>query len=345
MLTRGMGKPVSAAVLIVRNEARCIERCLASAAPWVDRIVVLDTGSVDETPELARHSGAEVHHLDWPNDFSIARNHALDLADADWNLILDADEWIAGGGETLRSWIAGPPRLGRVAINSSFEDEHGIIRNNVSWVTRLLPRGARFVGRVHEQVVSALPRVKTEVRLDHDGYREAQMASKRDRNRPLLLRELEDRPEDPYLLYQLGKDAEGHDEMALASDYYTRAFARTQRGDMWFLDLLWRHLHALGRTGNIPQALDLALQWIEQIPDSPDLFFVTANLGLDRAIEDPAHALDCWLPLAMSAWKRCLEIGERPDLEGSVIGRGSFLAQQNLELLQGQLAALSGRNS
>ncbi|RYG22402.1 MAG: glycosyltransferase family 2 protein, partial [Burkholderiales bacterium] len=62
-----------AAVLIVRDEARCIERCLKSIRPHVDRIVVLDTGSVDGTPALAAACGAAVHHLEWPNDFSVAR--------------------------------------------------------------------------------------------------------------------------------------------------------------------------------------------------------------------------------------------------------------------------------
>src|SRR5690606_25783460 len=112
--------PCIAATLIVRNESRCITRCLDSVRPWVDRILVLDTGSTDDTVQLAEHGGAKVHHLAWPGDFSAARNHALDLADADWHLILDADEWIASGGETLRGWCEGPPRLGRVCIHSSF---------------------------------------------------------------------------------------------------------------------------------------------------------------------------------------------------------------------------------
>ncbi len=333
--------PSLAAVLIVRDEARCIVRCLESLRPWVDRMVVLDTGSADATPDLARDCGAEVHHLAWPGDFSAARNHALDLARADWNLVLDADEWIASGGETLRPWIAGPPRLGRVAVHSAF-DAAGDTQEDVSWITRLLPRGARFEGRVHEQVVSPLPREKLALHLGHDGYRDAQMAAKRGRNRPLLLAELAERPEDPYLLYQLGKDAEGRDAWAEAADLHARAFARTTPGDAWFHGLLIRRLHALGQAGDLAAALDLAGEWLEAMPDSPDLFFVTGNLLLDRAMADPAQAVERWLPLALSLWERCLEIGERPDLEGSVRGRGSHLAQHNLDVVRGQLALLGG---
>ena len=79
---------------------------------------------------------------------------------------------------------------------------------------------------------------------------------------------------------------------------------------------------------------------IQQWTDSPDFFFVLGNLVLDRAMSDPANAVDQWLPLAASAWERCLAIGERPDLEGSVHGRGSHLAQHNLDVIRSQMALL-----
>jgi glycosyltransferase involved in cell wall biosynthesis len=329
-----------AAVLIVRDEARCIVRCLASLKPWVDNIVVLDTGSTDDTLALAHQCGAQVHHLDWPDDFAAARNHALDLADADWNLVVDADEWIDSGGETLRAWIARPGRLGRVCIHSTFDDGDGI-QEDRAWITRLLPRGVRFQGRVHEQAMSPLPRETVELHLGHDGYRNAQLAAKRGRNRPLLLHDLREWPDDPYLLYQLGKDAEGHDDWTEAADLYARAVPGTMAGDVWHHDLAVRHLHALGQAGRRAEAIDMARIRVEAIPDSPDLFFLLGNLLLDRAMEDPAQAVGHWLPLAVRAWERCLAIGERPELEGSVRGRGSHLAQHNLDLVRGQLALLT----
>ena len=130
-----MSPPVSiAATLIVRNEARCLARCLESVAPWVDKMVVLDTGSTDDTVAIAQAAGAEVHHLPWPDSFSIARNHVLDLADSDWALMLDADEWLVAGGEALRQWCDGPARLGRVCIHNLHDDGETATR---SWITRL----------------------------------------------------------------------------------------------------------------------------------------------------------------------------------------------------------------
>lgn len=332
-----------AAVLIARNEARCIVRCLESIGPWVDRMVVLDTGSTDETAALARDCGAEVHHLDWPGDFSTARNRALYLADADWNLIVDADEWIASGGEGLRAWCEAGERLGRVCVHSVFDAESPEdLPATRSWITRLLPRGVRFRGRVHEQAVSDLPRERLELHLGHDGYLDAQMAGKQGRNRPLLLADLADHPGDPYIAYQLGKEAEGREGWAEAADWYGQAFAATPGTANWRHELTVRHLHCLGQAGRAGEALAIAEEEMPNWPDSPDFFFVVGNLALEQALADPGQAIEQWLPLAVGAWERCLEIGERPDLEGSVHGRGSHLALHNLEVVRAQLALMGG---
>lgn len=329
--------PHIAATLIVRNEARCIGRCLASVAPWVDRMVVLDTGSTDATAAIALRLGAEVHHLAWPDSFAVARNHVLALADADWNLVIDADEWIISGGERLRDWCNGQSRLGRVCVLSEGESTSTPTR---SWITRVLPRGARFEGRVHEQVASPLPRARLDLELGHDGYRAAQIDLKRDRNHMLLLAELADHPGDPYLLYQLGKDAEMRGEVAEACTRFAEALAHTAADANWRHELVIGAVQSLTRARSLGDALALAEAEFNNWPHSPDFFFVLGDLLLEHALADPARAIEHWLPLAHGAWERCVSIGERPDLEGSVAGRGSYLARHNLDVLDTQLASL-----
>lgn len=89
------GSPTLGLCMIVKNEAAHLERCIRSVAPIIDQAVVVDTGSDDETPSLARRLGAQVIETSWPGDFACARNIGLDAIKTDWVLILDADEEIA----------------------------------------------------------------------------------------------------------------------------------------------------------------------------------------------------------------------------------------------------------
>lgn len=326
-----------AAVLIAKDEARCIARCLESVRPFVDKLVVLDTGSTDGTPDLAAACGAEVHHLPWPNDFAAARNHALNLADADWNLSIDADEWITSGGALLRKWSQASKGLGAVCVHS--EDASGTARRN--WMPRLLPRGVRYAGRVHEQPVSRLPHQRIELHLGHDGYIGEQVVRKQNRNRPLLLAELRDRPGDPYVLFQLGKDAEQHGDLNEASGHFAAAFAAVPAGVSYRHALVLRHINALRKVGQGERAFAAANAEMANWPDSPDFFFLLGHLAFDRAQAEPAQAANAWLPLAAASWERCLAIGERPDLEGTMNGCGSHLAANNLAVVRSRLAALA----
>ena len=327
-----------AAVLIVRNEERCIARCLNSVAPWVDRMVVLDTGSADGTVAIAQELGAEVHHLPWPESFAEARNEALRLADADWNLVIDADEWIIDGGEGLRAWCeSAVDRLGAPCIHN--QTEGGGVQ--FSWITRLVPRGVYYEGRVREQFVSPLPRQRIALAIGHDGDLAPQLARKKDRYHPLLLADLADRPDDAYLLYQVGKDAQMRGDDQTACEFYAQALDASPLDANWRHDLVINTLHMFAHAGHVQAALTIAESEMPHWQRSPDFYFAMGDLFLKAATAEPQRALDHWLPLAEGAWERCLVIGERPDLEGSVPGRGSLLAQHNLDLLRSQLATLA----
>jgi tetratricopeptide (TPR) repeat protein len=102
-----MPRPTVELSMIVRNEARTLDRCLASAAPLVDRIVVGDTGSTDDTLSIARLYHAETFSLDWNDHFALARNRLLQHARCDWVLVLDADEMLdRDAAATLPSLLA-----------------------------------------------------------------------------------------------------------------------------------------------------------------------------------------------------------------------------------------------
>jgi len=325
--------------MIARDEAAAIGRALESARPHVERMIVLDTGSADDTRAIARACGAEVHEFAWCDDFAAARNAALARSDARWNLVLDADEWIEGGVGALSAETLPADRadvLGEVRIASRM-DEAGATGLTQSWIVRVLPHGVGYEGRIHEQPASSLPRVRLPLEVGHDGYTALNLARKGARNETLLMREIETAPQDPYLWFQLAKEHQARGREPQAALCFTEALRLAPANVAWRHALVVRAMIALKADGRLAEALALADAEVANWSGSPDFYFVVGDLYLEAASQEPARALDHFLPVAESAWKRCLEIGERPDLDGSVAGRGSHMAAHNLAVFYGTL--------
>lgn len=86
------------AVLIVKNESECLAKCLDSVKDFVTEIIIVDTGSDDNTIEIAKKYTDKVFEdYKWDDNFAEARNHALAKATGDWILSIDADEYLEDG--------------------------------------------------------------------------------------------------------------------------------------------------------------------------------------------------------------------------------------------------------
>jgi glycosyltransferase involved in cell wall biosynthesis len=324
-----------ALVMIARDEAASIGRALESARPHVDSMIVLDTGSTDATAKIARDAGAQVGEFAWCDDFAAARNAALALSDADWNLILDADEWIEAGAEAL-----GPPNLpsllptgggfvGQVRVASRF-DQAGAEGVGQAWIARVLPRGVTYQGRIHEQPVTTLPGRRLDLVIGHDGYLTQNLERKGQRNETLLMAELEAAPQDPYLWFQLAKEHQARANAAQAALCFTEALRLAPADVPYRHALVVRAMIALKANDQLEDALQLADTEVNHWLDSPDFYFTVGDLYLEAASQAPDRALAEFLPVVELSWKRCLEIGERPDLDGAVTGRGGHMAAHNL---------------
>ena len=212
--------------VVARNEARFIKACIDSARPAVSEIIVVDTGSTDGTPDLARDAGARVYCREWPGDLGTAHNLPLEYATGAWVLSLDADEIL--DPEACRRL----PRLLRAAAADGY---YTPIRNYVygqvegaEWVAATDPRawGAsayiptsvvrlfrrrdryRFSGCVHQSVVGAIRRAggrlaPSALTIHHYGL----LRGDRDKSsfyRALARRELSRRPRDARAWIELG---------------------------------------------------------------------------------------------------------------------------------------------
>jgi glycosyltransferase involved in cell wall biosynthesis len=204
------------AALIVRDEAEHLDACLASLRGIVDEIVVVDTGSVDATPEIARAHRARVEHHDWADDFAAARNHTLDLAQGEWILYVDADERVrADDPRALRLALA--HMTDTVALRVPFVPRVGWTpyREFRMWRHR---DDIRFVNSMHETIVPAVQSVVASeglridpcdlLTIEHFGY-EGDQARKHARDEPLLRAAIRATPERTYLYDHLARVYEG----------------------------------------------------------------------------------------------------------------------------------------
>jgi len=198
------------AALIVRDEQAFIEGCLASLVDHVDEIVLVDTGSHDDTVDKALRFPIKLHHFTWCDDFSAARNFALEHASSDWILYIDADErFEVPHPKTLAAALTDE---GAVAFNLRFHPrvdwtpyaELRLFRND--------PR-IRFRGAIHERIHEGVEAVAhaegraikdSELTLRHLGYEDDQ-SRKNPRNIPLLRARLARDPGHLFSWWHLGQ--------------------------------------------------------------------------------------------------------------------------------------------
>jgi glycosyltransferase involved in cell wall biosynthesis len=227
-------KPRIALSMIVRNAEADLPRCLASVTGVVDEMVVADTGSSDATCQVAAQHGARVLQIPWADDFAQARNQALAAVDADWVLVLDADEQL--GPEA-------PVRIPELVVREDVKGYLVTIRNYVpSLQQRVWDRPAKpndslletaktypayvehenvrlfrrdpeiyFVGRVHEtvgrrisEIGGALPRA--DFCIHHFGMAASPETNARKNRfyRELGRRKVQEMPLDAQAHFELG---------------------------------------------------------------------------------------------------------------------------------------------
>ncbi len=230
----GEVKPRLSVCLITKNEQQFLGQSLESVRAVADQIVVVDTGSTDRTVEIAQSLGAEVHHFKWCDDFSAARNAALEQARGDWILILDADEELpADQHARLLADMRNDKLIAfRLPMINRGKENEG--RAFVPRLFRNAP-GVHFRGRIHEQIFpSLLPLAKTwglgtglgTAQLVHHGYAPeiVKERNKNERNLALLRQAILEQPEDPNMAMNLGLELVRHGEFEEGLAHYREAF-------------------------------------------------------------------------------------------------------------------------
>ncbi len=165
--------------MIVKNEEKTLAKAIESVNPIIDELVVVDTGSTDNTRDIAKVYGAKVISIEWNDNFGEARNVSIRNAKSDWILVLDADETIAKSDlEDVRELTHNSKYLGYVftlrtyvnvrnaaEIQLSQGDGYAESKNFVGWVPTQATRLFRnmpelfYDDHVHEDVGNSILRL------------------------------------------------------------------------------------------------------------------------------------------------------------------------------------------
>lgn len=164
-----------AILILTKNEEKNIIDVINNARQCTDEILIIDSGSTDDTVALAEQLGARVFFRAWDNDFAAQRNFGLDLTTAEWVLYLDADERLDNKLIAAIKIVTESSKLNeqyiikRISHAFGQQFRHGVLRPDN--VVRLFPRGkVSWVNRVHERPECDLPKQTLNGNIIHYTY-------------------------------------------------------------------------------------------------------------------------------------------------------------------------------
>ena len=308
--------------MIVKDEQEGLERAISSAAPWVDEVIVVDTGSTDDTVGIAQRAGASVHQFEFTDgiDFGAARTRSIKLANADWALLLDGDTTLDPASGPILGDIAlacsDPP----VVAGALWKNYLGPDKSHLDVYTPgMLPlaTGRRMVGRRHSLFVDSdgpiFPsRFVKDLVVHHWGFSIESLLTNRkmQANEELTLLQIEETPEYSPFWIDAIRAHRSDDKAAKGLELVDRFKKELESGGVRFVHertpfqvAYYEALVAFG-ADNYDQAFRAADCALKTAP-SRDMFAVTAAVdavnGRDReavkmmlaaaAIADDPHPL------------------------------------------------------
>ena len=290
--------------MIVRNEEENLPHCLESARDLFDEIVIVDTGSTDRTPEIAREFGARVFDFVWVDDFAAARNAALARAKGDFAFWLDADDVIdppeRAKLERLLAGLRVDDPAGYVVRCACDPEPDGTGGQTVVDHIRLFPvrEDVRWTYRVHEQILPSLRCVNvpvrwTDVTVRHTGYTDPALRERKlQRDAKILENELAERPDDPFVLFNLGSIAVERQDWPTALEHLRRSLRGSAPTDSITRKLFALIARCHQMLGDLPGALAVCGEGLSFDADDAELLFRKAVAH--RKCGEPREAETCW---------------------------------------------------
>jgi tetratricopeptide (TPR) repeat protein len=288
--------------MIVKDEASMLPEFLERVRGLWDELVVVDTGSKDQTVAILEAEGAKILHHPWQNDFALARNQSLEAARGEWIVFLDPDEYASEQFVAQARALISDPTVGAATVNMQNLREDGHVQEE--HIVRMFRRhrDVRFRHAIHEDLADTLlPRLRQSGRvlvhldgpIEHHGYERAhaQARGKKQRDTSIINDTLTRNPGDLYLHFKLLEQARfwGDQELAQrAAPEALVAWNQTPAGEMghWAGELAVMLVDGM-TTGRPDEALRQLQVFSKKISNSPAIAYRLGELfeTLDRLDE------------------------------------------------------------
>ena len=331
--------------IITKNECEMLKKCLESLSPFDCEIVVVDTGSTDETKDMASQFTNSIYDFEWIDDFAAAKNYSISKAKYDTVMIVDSDEYFISGSieEFFELSKKYPNAAGEIHQIEYVPNERGGLEERRIGLARVFDRRVfHYGGKIHERLVegSVFDPDRNDTRdlfinksgerselydtgllFGHDGYsgEGKDRVEKARRNVELLKKELESYPDSPDLVYQTAKSvyvAYGPEE---ALPYYERALGLDLNIRLfWVVDLIICYGYLLLELERYDQALSLEAVYDDLI-DSTDYIFLMGLIHMNNAMFDTA----------IKEFLRCTTMGADKS-----VGTNSYKAYYNAGVIE-----------
>lgn len=289
--------------MIVKNEEQFLRRCLDSVKNKVHQIIIVDTGSTDNTVDIAKEYTNDVYTFKWIDDFAAARNESIKYATTDYILVMDADEYLEENSNLQDDISTGKDWY--------FLKIHNVLsqgRKITHIAVRLFAnnKGLFFQNRLHEHInILVEGKVFTSgyanSALQHTGYTDDMMEDrdKKKRNLPLMLQEVQENP-NAYNLFNMGRTYKWVEEYDKAIHYFQRAYPLSKNLTI-MPDLLMNLSNCLVSLKREPEALKIMNDAAILFPNETDVRHTQALLFLKLG----------YFRDAIKTFETCLSLGDQ----------------------------------
>lgn len=312
--------------MIVKNEEDTLGRCLESVKDIVDEIIIVDTGSTDDTVKIAENYGAKVFFYKWDNSFANARNFSLEKASKDWILIMDADDELKREDKDKVIHLVNNKSINvdiyfaeTLSYVGDVPGSHIYTNLNVRFIKN--GKGFKFTGDIHEQITfnnkNSVQLV--DIKFYHYGYlnKTIDVKSKRKRNMEIIKKMLKDNPKDSFMLYNMGTEYSAMGNFSEALNYYKKSYENFNPNLVVFSSkLILRMIYCYEALSKFNEEIELIDKGLKYFPKFTDLEFHRAIVFYNKKKYN----------LAIESLKKCIDMGEPPVAFSDLLGVGSYRA-------------------